>query len=71
MNWLLLLIKTSIQNYSLVRILVSLLFYSCFFRTVIGNIYKKRNNKVNKGPVSGFVGRIPLPTLENRINRNH
>ena len=24
-----------------------------------------------KGPVSGFVGRIPLPSLESRINRNH
>ena len=24
-----------------------------------------------KGHVSGFVGRIPLPTLESRINRNH
>ena len=24
-----------------------------------------------KGPVSGFVGRIPLPTLESRITRNH
>ena len=26
---------------------------------------------VNKGPVSGFVGRIPHPSLESRINRNH
>ena len=25
----------------------------------------------SKGPVSGFVGRIPLPTLESRINWNH
>ena len=24
-----------------------------------------------KGPVSGFVGRIPLPSLESSINRNH
>ena len=25
----------------------------------------------NKGPVSGFVGSIPLPTLDSRIQRNH
>ena len=24
-----------------------------------------------KGPVSGFVEHLPLPTLESRINRNH
>ena len=24
-----------------------------------------------KGPVSGFVEHIPLPSLESRINRNH
>ena len=24
-----------------------------------------------KGPVSGFVGDIPLPTLDSRIQRNH
>ena len=24
-----------------------------------------------KGPVSGFVGRIPLPSLESIITRNH
>ena len=24
-----------------------------------------------KGPVSGFDGSIPLPSLESRINRNH
>ena len=24
-----------------------------------------------KGPVSVFVGHIPLPSLESRINRNH
>ena len=24
-----------------------------------------------KGPVSGFVGHTPLPSLESRINRNH
>ena len=24
------------------------------------------NNKNNKGPVSGFVGSIPLPTLDSR-----
>ena len=26
---------------------------------------------ISKGPVSGFVGSIPLPTLECRINWNH
>ena len=28
-------------------------------------------SQIYKGPVSGFVGHIPLPLLESRINRNH
>ena len=33
-----------------------------------GRLQKKKNVK---GPVSGFVGHIPLPLLESRINGNH
>ena len=32
---------------------------------------KNQNVKNVRGPVSGLVGSIPLPTLESRINRIH
>ena len=32
---------------------------------------KNQKAQNSKGPVSGFVGRIPLPSLESIISRNH
>ena len=44
-------------------------YRKCFFTS---NDAKKLAEKklVEKGPVSGFVGDIPLPTLDSRIERN-
>ena len=45
-------------------------YRKCFFTS---NDAKKLAEKklVEKGPVSGFIEDIPLPTLNSRIERNH
>ena len=40
------------------------------FQTQFGSIGNPGAG-MSKGPVSGFVGLIPHPSLESRINRNH